>query len=56
LEIGKGIYEQEKGNPDSPVAEQVRKILTSLQTIAELRGKIAEIKEDKDVQPTSDFK
>ncbi|AGA67762.1 hypothetical protein Desdi_0208 [Desulfitobacterium dichloroeliminans LMG P-21439] len=48
LEIGKTMFELEKNNPDSPVAEFVQKILASQQTIAELKDKIIEIKEDKD--------
>ena len=55
LEIGKVMYEREKDNPDSPVAEQIKKILTSQQSIAEFKNKIAEIKEDRDVQPASDM-
>lgn len=54
LEIGKTIFELEKNNSDSPVAEQIKKILTSQHTIAEIRNRIAEIKEDKDEQPASD--
>lgn len=46
LEIGKIIFESEKDNPDSPVAEQIEKILSSQEKIAELKAKIAEIKAD----------
>lgn len=46
LEIGKTIFEQEKYNPDSPVADLCNKISKSLQTIEELKNKITEIKLD----------
>ena len=49
LEIGKIMFEHEKDNPNSPVAEQIGKILASQQTIAEIKAKIAEIKTDNDV-------
>lgn len=46
LEIGKTIFEQERNNPDSPVAALCDKISQSLQTIEELKNKITEIKLD----------
>lgn len=46
LEIGKFIFESEKENPDSVVAEFISKIKASQQTIEELKRKIEEIKAD----------
>jgi len=46
LEIGKVMFEHEKDNPNSPIAEQIRKVLASQQTITEIKAKIAEIKAD----------
>lgn len=48
LEIGKFIFESEKENPDSVVAELISKIKASQQTIEELKRKIEEIKTDND--------
>ncbi len=48
LEIGKLIFENEKENPDSVVAELIAKIKTSQQSIEELKRKIEEIKTDND--------
>lgn len=48
LEIGKFIFENEKENPDSVVAELIAKIKTSQQSIEELKRKIEEIKTDND--------
>ncbi|WP_019227928.1 hypothetical protein [Sedimentibacter sp. B4] len=44
MEIGKFIFESEKDNPDSAVAELIGKIKLSQQTIEELKRKIEEIK------------
>ena len=44
LEIGKYVFEQERNNPESPVAETCDKIVASLQNIEELKRKITEIK------------
>lgn len=44
LEMGKIIFEQDKENPDSPVAELCAKILTAQKTIDDLKQKITEIK------------
>jgi len=44
LDIGKLIFEQEKDNPDSPVAELISEINSSLHTIEDLKSKISEIK------------
>lgn len=46
LEIGKLVFELDKDNPESPVAEHCNKILAAQQSIAELRQKIAALKED----------
>lgn len=46
LELGKFIFENEKDNPDSPVAEMCSKIIESQKTIEELKRKIIEIKMD----------
>ena len=46
VEIGKFIFESEKENPDSIVAEFISKIKASQQTIEELKRKIEEIKAD----------
>lgn len=46
LEIGKQIFEQERDNLESPVAELCNKILASQHTIDELREKIAALKDD----------
>jgi hypothetical protein len=48
LEIGKFIFESEKENPESVVAELIGKIKLSQQTIEELKRKIEEIKTDND--------
>lgn len=44
LEIGKFVFEQERYNPESPVADLCSKIVSSLQTIEELKQNIANIK------------
>lgn len=44
LEMGKIIFEQDKENPDSPVAELCSKILAAQKTIEDLKQKITEIK------------
>lgn len=44
MDIGKLIFEQERDNPDSPVADLIEKITTSLQNIDDLKRKIEEIK------------
>lgn len=46
IEIGKFIFEQEKDNPESQVAETCAKIIDSLHKIEELKKKITEIKLD----------
>lgn len=46
LEIGKYVFEEERNNPDSPLAEIFNKITDSLRNIEELKRKIAEIKLD----------
>ncbi|MDD4089352.1 MAG: hypothetical protein PHP29_06650 [Tissierellia bacterium] len=46
LEIGKYVFEEERNNPDSPLAEVFNKIADSLRNIEELKRKIAEIKFD----------
>ncbi|WP_313339666.1 hypothetical protein [Sedimentibacter sp.] len=46
IEIGKLIFEQERNNPDSPVADLIGKIIDSLQNIDDLKRKIEEIKLD----------
>ncbi len=46
MEIGKLIFEQERNNPDSPVADIINKITASLQNIDDLKRKIEEIKLD----------
>ncbi len=46
LDLGKFIFENEKDNPESPVADMCSRILASQQTIAELKQKIIEIKMD----------
>ncbi|WP_281372242.1 hypothetical protein [Sedimentibacter hydroxybenzoicus] len=38
------IFEQDKDNPDSPMADLIGKIVNSLQTIDDLKRKIEEIK------------
>lgn len=48
VEIGKFIFESEKENPDSIVAELIGKIKLSQQSIEELKRKIEEIKTDND--------
>ncbi|MDF2616488.1 MAG: hypothetical protein K0Q47_1143 [Sedimentibacter sp.] len=48
LEIGKFIFENEKENPDSVVADLIGKIKFSQQSIEELKRKIEEIKTDND--------
>jgi Na+/phosphate symporter len=50
LEIGKYVFEQERNNPESPVAEACGKIIASLRNIEELKRKIAEIKLDNNNQ------
>lgn len=47
LEIGKLVFEEEKNNPESPLAELCAKIVAAQEKIAELNEKIAELKEDK---------
>jgi hypothetical protein len=44
IEIGKLIFEREKEDQDSPIAEQCRKILISQNSIAEFQSKIEQIK------------
>lgn len=44
LEIGKKLYETEKDNPESPVAELCAKITGANTTIEELKGKLAALK------------
>lgn len=46
LEIGEIIFEQDKENPESPVAELCNKVLAAKQTIENLKQQILEIKED----------
>jgi len=46
LDLGKFIFESEKDNPESPVADWCSKIVSSQQTIEELKRKIVEIKTD----------
>jgi hypothetical protein len=46
LEIGKYVFEQEKDNPESPVAVTINKIMESMKTIEDLKKKIEEIKQD----------
>lgn len=46
LEIGKYVFEEERNNPDSPLAEVFNKVTDSLRNIEELKRKIAEIKFD----------
>jgi len=46
IEIGKFVFENDKENPDSPVAEICGKISTALKEIDELKQKILEIKTD----------
>lgn len=46
LEIGKYVFEQERNNPDSPVAEINDKITASLRNIEDLKRKIEEVKLD----------
>lgn len=46
LDLGKFIFENEKDNPESPVAEMCSKILDSQSEIEELKRKITEIKMD----------
>jgi chaperonin cofactor prefoldin len=48
IEIGKQIFEKEKDNPDSPLAELIGKIVSSQNTIAELQSKIDRIKGGND--------
>ena len=48
IEMGRQLFEQEKGNITSPYGEHVSKILTAQETIQELTQKIAELRaEDK---------
>lgn len=44
IEIGKLIFEREKDDPNSFVADQCRKVLISQNNIAELKEKIERIK------------
>ena len=44
IEIGKLIFEREKDDPDSPIAELCRKILINQNNIAEFQSKIDQIK------------
>lgn len=46
LELGKFVFENEKNNPESPVADMCNNILESQKTIADLKQKIMEIKMD----------
>ena len=46
LEIGKYVFEEERNNPDSPVAEINDKITASLRNIEDLKRKIEEVKLD----------
>lgn len=46
LDLGKSIFENEKDNPDSPVADICNKIMESQNVIEELKKKILEIKLD----------
>lgn len=46
IEIGKMIFEQDKDNPDSPMADLIGKIVNSYETIDVLKRKIEEIKLD----------
>ena len=46
LEIGKHVFEQERNNPESPLAEAFGKITDSLRNVEELKRKITEIKLD----------
>lgn len=46
LDLGKFVFENEKDNPESPVADKCNQILESQKTIAELKQKIIEIKMD----------
>jgi len=48
LEIGKFIFENERNNADSPVAEIINKITASQQKIDDLKRKIEEVKLDND--------
>ena len=46
LELGKFVFESEKDNSESPVAETINKIIASQQAIEDLKRKIEEIKLD----------
>ena len=46
LEIGKYVFEQERNNPESQVAEINDKITASLRNIEDLKRKIEEVKLD----------
>ena len=46
LEIGKLVFEQERNNPESPLADAFGKITDSLRNVEELKRKITEIKLD----------
>lgn len=48
LEIGKQIFEKEKDNADSPLAELFSKIVNSQNNIEEYQSKIDEIKGGND--------
>ena len=43
MDIGKQIFEQDKDNPDSLVAEHCNKIIAAQHTIEELKQKIADL-------------
>ncbi len=46
LDLGKYVFEKEKDNPDSPIAEICNKIVSSQNEIEELKRKIMEVKAD----------
>jgi membrane protease subunit (stomatin/prohibitin family) len=46
MEIGKKVFEMEKDDPSSPVAELCQKIIAAQETIASLNAKIQLIKTD----------
>ena len=47
-EIGKTIFEQDKDNPESSVAELCSKILSSQENIMELKQRVEEVKNPKE--------
>lgn len=49
-EIGQLIFEQDKENPESPVAELCKKILVSQNTVEDLKLKVTDIKQNKENQ------